>query len=99
MNDLYGAFQDRPDAASLGRRAAHLRMRLGKSVEDVAREAGVTPSELKRFEESGEASIHLLMGVMEALTPGGYLDHAFEVPRFSSIREVVAYEQRRTFRQ
>ena len=96
MNELYGSFEaEKIDAASLGRRAAQLRKQLGRTVEDVAGQAGVPPSELRRFEETGEASVRLLVGLLEALTPGGDLDHAFETPRFASIREVVAFEQRR----
>ncbi|HEY9552826.1 helix-turn-helix domain-containing protein [Allosphingosinicella sp.] len=100
MNELYGAFAaSKPDAASLGRRAAELRTQLERTAEDVARQVGVPVSELLRFEHTGEASVELLMGLLEALTPGGDLDHAFETPRFASIKEVIAYEQRRMARR
>src|SRR3546814_4319905 len=72
MNELYGAFAaSKPDAASLGRRAAELRTQLERTAEDVARQVGVPVSELLRFEHTGEASVELLMGLLEALTPGG----------------------------
>jgi transcriptional regulator with XRE-family HTH domain len=100
MKDLYGAFEEpRPDSASLGRRAAALRRQLGKTREDVARQVGVPTSDLRTFEETGEASVQLLMGLLDALTPSGYLDHAFETPRFASINEVLAFEERRTARR
>ena len=99
-NDLYGALSsDKHDALTLGRRAAELREMLGRTVEEVADQIGVSPSDLHRFEQTGEAPVQLLVGLLETLTPGGYLDHAFETPRFTSIREVVAFEQRRASRK
>lgn len=90
---------EKPDPRTLGRRAARLRELLGRSVEDVAHQVGVSPAELRRFEQTGDARLQLLVGLLEALTPGGYLDHAFETPRFTSIQEVVEFEQRRTSRR
>ena len=99
-DDLYGALApEKADALALGRRAAQLREMLGRTVDDVARQIGVPPNDVRRFEETGEASVELLVGLLEALTPGGYLDHAFETPRFTSIQEVIAFEQRRVHRK
>lgn len=85
-------------APELGRRAARLREYLGLSVSEVAARAEVEEDEIARFERTGEGTVALLLALANEISSGGELDRILNLPQFSSIDEVVAWERTRIAR-
>jgi transcriptional regulator with XRE-family HTH domain len=80
-------------ASNLAAQAKALRLFKGWTRDTMARRAGVTPSSLKRFENTGQASLDLVLKVAHALGRLDEFEQLFQPPAAQSIAEL---EQRST---
>lgn len=80
-------------AKALADRARTLRLLKGWTRATLAERAGVSPASLKRFENTGQASLKLVLEVAHALNRLDEFDHLFQPPPAQSIEEL---EQRAT---
>jgi transcriptional regulator with XRE-family HTH domain len=102
MGDWDDLFSDRDaeiTASDLGKRASNLRVDLQISVDDLASRLNIDKEAIINFEENGEGSVSLLLMLVRELSSGDEISHLLTTPRFATLDEVVAYEQRRKSRQ
>lgn len=75
-------------AISLGTQSKDLRLAKGWTRQTLASRAGVTPSSLKRFENTGKASLELVLKVAHALGRLSEFSNLFKPPGAQSIEEL-----------
>ncbi len=75
-------------AANLGAQTRALRLVKGWTRQTLASRAGVTPSSLKRFENTGKSSLDLLLKVAHALGRLDEFSNLFQPPVAQSIEEL-----------
>lgn len=75
---------------ALAERIRALRLLKGWTRETLAKRAGISPASLKRFENSGEASLGLVLKTAHALARLDEFDKLFRPPAAQSIAELEA---------
>jgi transcriptional regulator with XRE-family HTH domain len=93
MNDYSLAESD--SVEEIGRRAKRLRQLMGMTLEQVASKAGVDECEVEALENGNTTSLAATLDIHRILSSETVGETLFTHPRFSSIDEVVALEQRR----
>ena len=73
----------------LAGRLAGIRKRRKITQQTLAKKAGVSLGSLRRFEQTGEISLHALTQLCIALSLEGELEGLFQQPEFLSIDEVI----------
>ena len=93
MNDYSLAESD--SVEEIGRRAKRLRQLMGMTLEQVASKAGVNKREVEELEKGHTTSLAATLAIHRILSSETVGETLFTRPRFSSIDEVEAFEQRR----
>ena len=75
--------------AQIAQRLKLRRKELGLTQEVLARKSGVSLGSLRRFEQTGEISLHSLARLALVIDCGTDLDQLFAVKRYRSIQEVI----------
>ncbi len=83
-------------SAALAARAKELRLAKGWKQVTLAERSGVSLASLRRFEESGRASLRNLLKLAFALGRLDDFDTLLQQPRASTMAELEAGEKRRT---
>jgi hypothetical protein len=82
-------------ADMLGDRASNIRRTLGLSIDEVARQTGLRHEDIRLFEEQGLGTVELLLSLAAFLSDLEDVNRLFQTPRFTSLDQVTAFENRR----
>lgn len=81
-------------ALDMARREKDRRRRLGITQEQMAVRAGVSLGSLRRFEQTGRASLDVVVRIARVLDCEPEVDRLFSKPAYRSIEEVIREQER-----
>ena len=89
MIDLLDIKTPLDTCTDVARRAKERRRALGLTQPQLAAKSGVSLGSLRRFEQTGEISLHSLVRIAAALDCQGDFDALFAAKAFRTIQEVI----------
>lgn len=96
ISDLLNDFDPNALVKDIVRRARQLRLSRNITQSDLATKSGVSLGSLKRFERTGEISIHNLLRLAVALNATEAFKQLFAVTVFASVDEVLKLKSTKT---